>query len=147
MPLYDSVKVIGQGSASGTTANFQRPYEPYPMPVLDWADRVFSEHQMRPGLVSGNLVGGKLKIQDFGVPADAGFIEIQAPFITTALKNALWTIWHSGGVCHVYLPDDGNTYECLMTTRPQTPRRTSRCSEVHDSPYSYSQRFRVLGEV
>lgn len=144
MAVSDSVKVTGTGDAAGTEVVFARPYRPYPIPTLDWADRVYSEHQMRPGLSGGNLVGGKLVVQDFGVPTDAGFIEITAPYITTDMRDDLWTIWNAGGYCDVYLTDDGNTYECLMVERPQTPRRTSRCGELHGNPYSYKQRFRVL---
>jgi hypothetical protein len=101
---------------------------------------------MRPGESGGNLVGGDIVYQDFGVPANGGFIEISVPFITTAMKTALWTIYLAGGTCNVHLTDDNTTYECLMQTPKITPR-TSRCSEIHDSPYSVELSFRVLSEV
>jgi hypothetical protein len=100
---------------------------------------------MRPGLVSSHLVGGDLVHQNFGVPQNAGTIEMTIPFITKAMKNSIWTIYQAGGECHVYLPDDETTYDCLMR-RPQIEPRTSTVSQRH-TPYSVTLSFRVLSEV
>ncbi len=143
--IIDPVVITGQGAAVGTNVTFSRPYLPYPQPVLSWADRIGSDHQMRPGLSGGHLVGGNLVHQDFGVPQNAGLIEIKVPFITKAMKNAIWTIYQAGGECQVYLPDDETTYECLMRV-PQIEPRTSTVSQRH-TPYSVTLNFRVLSEV
>ena len=143
--IIDPVVITGQGAAVGTNVTFSRPYLPYPQPVLSWADRIGSDHQMRPGLSGGHLVGGNLVHQDFGVPQNAGLIEIKVPFITKDMKNAIWTIYQAGGECHVPTGrrDD---LECPYRV-PQIEPRTSTVSQRH-TPYSvtltsaYSQRYK-----
>lgn len=114
--------VAGRGSLAGTRVEFIKPFEPRPLPKLQWGDRIVSEHQMRGGLLSGVYVGGDLVRQDFGVPAKSGRIEMQIPFLTKAMATALDLLKRGPDWVDVTLTDDGLTYGCIFAVGNITPR-------------------------
>lgn len=136
MPVVTPCSISGNGA----TVYFERPFEPYPPPAVQWPDRVQSEHQMRPGLDGDEPVGGDLVTQDFGVPRGSGIIEFNVPFITKEMRDDLNTIYQTppGDNVTVFLTDDSTSYTCVFLSC-QMPPRTSRFGQ-----YTASLRFRVV---
>lgn len=135
---YEFVTVEGTGSLSSVKVEFIKPFEPYPLPVMEWADRVVSEHQMRPGIEGGHLVGGDLVRQDFGSPSKAGYIPMTVPFLTKAMRDKLDQLRRGQGNVKITIPWEGERYVCIFS-RAQMPRRTSRFGQ-------YSGEFMFLVE-
>ena len=122
---YQFVTVQGTGDLSSVKVEFIKPFEPYPLPVLDWADRVVSEHQMRQGEEGGDLVGGDLVRQDFGSPSKAGSIAMAVPFLTKDMRDKLNTLFRGQDLVKVTIPWDGEVYTSIFA-RCRMPRRSSR---------------------